>query len=126
MIRYIALMKLKDDTPLEKLDQIESQARALGKAIAEVAKWSCGRCINWESPYANWTLVIMADFRDERAYQRYREHPEHRAFREFAGPYREKSLTMRYEANYPRMGLIKYRDGVPVVIARDRLPPLEA
>lgn len=125
MIKYVALMKLMDETPVEQLKQIQDQLKVLGKTIGEVAKWSCGRCLDSPESSSRWTFVVVADFKDERAYQRYREHPEHKAFGEFIKPYRERAVGMHFEANYPYMGLIRHEGGVPVLIPMHRLPPLE-
>lgn len=127
MIRYVALMKFRDETPTDELKQIEERLRVLGKTTGEADSWSCGRCLDSPVSSTPWTFVLVAEFDDEQAYQRYRDHPEHQAFRELIRPYREKSVAMSYQANYPGLWWVRHEGGVPIPIPppEHRLPPLE-
>ena len=124
MIKYVALMKMRDDTPLDELNRIEGDLRMLGKLIVQVSGWSTGRCIDSVGTDTSYTFVVVADFKDLEAYNAYVKHPEHMAFKERVKPYLEKVNRLHYEAQYlPRLGLIRYEGGVPELL--NPLPPLQ-
>ena len=124
MIKYIALMRLKDDTPQEKLEEIEGDLKFLGKTIAEVKAWSSGKCIESLYVQAPFTFAVVADFKDAAGYEAYKKHPEHIAFGQRVRPYLQQVVGLYYEAQYlPSLGLIKHIGGVPVPLTP--LPPLQ-
>lgn len=124
MTKYIALMRLKDDTPEDKRKEIEGDLKMLGKMIAEIKQWNSGKCIESINVQAPFTFAIVADFKDVAAFEAYKQHPEHIEFGKRIRPYLQQVIALHYDAKYlPSLGLVQYIGGVPQPLAP--LPPLQ-
>ncbi len=78
MIRHVVTWKLAATDDAERAEQAETMARGLRSLpafIPEILSLEVG--VNVLNPGANFDLVLIADYEDEAALQRYQEHPEH-------------------------------------------------
>jgi hypothetical protein len=77
-IRHIVLWKLAaDDADTRALhaEQIEQQLLSLRGEITEIAHLEVGRNVAY--PQANWDVVLVSEFADVEALERYQVHPAH-------------------------------------------------
>ncbi|HEY2557879.1 MAG TPA: Dabb family protein [Diaminobutyricibacter sp.] len=78
MIRHVVTWKLAATDDAERAEQAETMARGLRSlpaSIPEIRNLEVG--VNVLNPGSNFHLVLIADYEDEAALQRYQEHPEH-------------------------------------------------
>ncbi|MFO8054058.1 MAG: Dabb family protein [Bacteroidales bacterium] len=77
MLRHIVMFKLKE-TPgkKENIQRLKQAIQALQDRIGEVKSMETG--INVNSKPAAYDLVLVSDFEDEAALEKYRVHPEHK------------------------------------------------
>lgn len=76
MIRHIVMFRLKDTPHKQKNAQkLKEAIEALEESIPEAKSIEVGLNIN-EKPSA-YDLVLVSDFDNEEALERYRVHPEH-------------------------------------------------
>ncbi|MGM0612578.1 MAG: Dabb family protein [Bacteroidota bacterium] len=76
MIRHIVMFRLKDKAEKqENIQKLKKAIEALEELIPEAKSIEVGLNIN-EKPSA-YDLVLVSDFDNEEALERYRVHPEH-------------------------------------------------
>ena len=95
MIRHIVMFRLKDEP--EKQENIQNLKEAIEKledSIPEAKSIEVGLNIN-EKPSA-YDLVLVSDFEDEDALERYRVHPEHQKVVEFIKKVNEDIAAVDY------------------------------
>lgn len=77
-IRHIVLWKLAaDDADTRALhaEQIEERLLALRAEIPEILHLEVGRNVAY--PHTNWDIVLVSEFADVEALERYQVHPVH-------------------------------------------------
>lgn len=93
MIRNIAMVKLKPDTPPDKVERLITELQ--GMQIPGMAHVSIGTDAGLRE--GNHDLVIVVDLDDEAAYQVYDEDPEHnRIRRDLVAPIAERVERIQY------------------------------
>lgn len=76
MIRHIVMFRLKESPEKEKnAQELKEAIEALENIISEVKSIEIGLNINTKP--AAYDLVLISDFENEEALDRYRVHPEH-------------------------------------------------
>ena len=79
MIRHIVLIKVKKETPQEKIDDVFDILGALKDRIPGILDFSAGVNNSPEGIARGYTHVFMMDFVDSAARDAYLPHPEHKA-----------------------------------------------
>ena len=78
MLRHVVLFRLTEDTPEGTLQSLKDGLSLLANSIPEISSYSFGKDLGLRE--GNYDLGIVADFEDEKAFNRYVEHPDHQAF----------------------------------------------
>lgn len=77
MLRHIVMFRLKDSTEKEKnIKKLKQAIENLEHLIPEAMAIEVGRNVNTKA--SAYDLVLVSDFEDEEALNRYRVHPEHK------------------------------------------------
>jgi Stress responsive A/B Barrel Domain len=76
MLRHVVSIRLREDAPEGSLDKLIDALNALPSRIQEIRGFQVGRDVVRGPRSAH--VVLIADFDDLDALDRYRVHPEHR------------------------------------------------
>lgn len=77
MFRHVVLLTLDERVSAEELAELRAALEALPAAIPEIRSYSVG--LDAGLAPDNATVAVVADFEDRLGYERYRDHPAHRA-----------------------------------------------
>ncbi|MFW6019787.1 MAG: Dabb family protein [Bacteroidales bacterium] len=95
MIRHIVMFRLKDEPEKhENIQKLKEAIEKLEEFIPEAKSIEVGVNIN-EKPSA-YDLVLVSEFEDEDALERYRVHPEHQKVVEFIKEVNEDIAAVDY------------------------------
>lgn len=97
-LRHVVIFKFKEDTPPEKIKEIEKAFRALPKKIPVVLDFEWGTNNSPEHHDQGFTHCFFLTFKDAAARAVYLPHPAHKAFGQLLHPYLEKALVIDYVA----------------------------
>ncbi|MFU8945098.1 Dabb family protein [Mycetocola zhadangensis] len=98
MIRHIVCWKLSatdEATKAEHAARISREMAELPALIPEILSLEVGT--NKLYPEVNWDLVLIADFEDAAALERYAVHPEHQRVGKFIGEVRSDRVAVDFE-----------------------------
>lgn len=98
MIRHVVCWKLTAtdaDTKAEHAAEITRLFGELPALIPEIRSLEVGR--NTLFPEVNWDVVLIADFDDADALERYSVHPEHQRVGKYIGQVREDRVAVDFE-----------------------------
>ena len=98
MIRHIVCWKLTAtdaDTKSAHADEIARLMNELPALIPEVRALQVGK--NTLYPEVNWDVVLVADFDDADALERYASHPEHQRVGTYIGQVRSDRIAVDFE-----------------------------
>ena len=98
MIRHIVCWKLSatdEATKAEHAARISREMSELPALIPEVLSLEVGT--NTLYSEVNWDLVLIADFEDAEALERYAAHPEHQRVGKFIGEVRSDRVAVDFE-----------------------------
>ena len=87
MLRHVVSWKLKAESAADKAtasDAVISQLESLPAQISEILSLTVGTNVAY--PESNWDLVLIADYEDAAALERYQVHPAHKAVVEVISP----------------------------------------
>lgn len=96
MIRHIAMLTLRPDTPGDHVDRLVAELRALPSLIPEIDDYEVG--VDLGLAEGNATVAVVARFRDTDDWATYRTHPEHvRVIEELILPALDQRSGIQYE-----------------------------
>ncbi|MBG6237312.1 hypothetical protein IWX78_000255 [Mycetocola sp. CAN_C7] len=98
MIRHIVCWKLAATdaaTKAEHAAEITRQMDELPALIPEIRSLQVGTNVLF--PEVNWDVVLVADFDDADALERYSVHPEHQRVGAYIGTVREDRVAVDFE-----------------------------
>jgi hypothetical protein len=98
MIRHIVCWKLAATdaaTKSEHAAEIARQMNELPALIPEILSLQVGKNVLF--PEVNWDVVLIADFADADALERYSVHPEHQRVGKYIGEVREDRVAVDVE-----------------------------
>ncbi|GHD51279.1 Dabb family protein [Mycetocola manganoxydans] len=98
MIRHIVCWKLAATdaaTKAEHAAEITRQMNELPALIPEIRALEVGSNVLF--PEANWDVVLVADFDDADALERYSVHPEHQRVGKYIGEVRADRVAVDFE-----------------------------
>ncbi len=96
LLRHVVLFKFKEDTPAEKLKEIEDTFNALPSKIKEIHDYEWGVNNSPEGLNKGLTHCFFVTFKSEADRAIYLPHPDHKAFVEVASPYIEDVAVVDY------------------------------
>ena len=79
MLRHIFLAHTRSDVANDEVELLIAAWRAFPTSIAEIWSLTAGRNVSSED--LRFTVVLVADFADAAAWQRFMDHPAHLAVR---------------------------------------------
>jgi len=77
MLRHVVLFRWTDAADAAARAAIEVALATLPARISEISAYRFGADAGLAA--GNWDFAVVADFRDQAAYEVYRDHPAHRA-----------------------------------------------
>ena len=98
MIRHIVCWKLSTTDAATKAKQAAEISRLfdeLPALIPEIRSLQVGENVLF--PEVNWDVVLVADFDDADALERYSVHPEHQRVGKYIGEVREDRVAVDYQ-----------------------------
>jgi hypothetical protein len=96
MIEHIVLMRWKEGTSREAINNAMVELRKLKSIIPEIVDLTCGE--NFSDRARGYTHGLVVRFKDRAALNTYIPHPEHQhAVQKFITPIREESIAVDYE-----------------------------
>lgn len=98
MIRHVVCWKLSatdEATKAEHAERISREMSELPALIPEILSLEVGT--NTLFSEVNWDLVLIADFEDAAALERYSVHPEHQRVGKFIGEVRSDRVAVDFE-----------------------------
>lgn len=94
MIKHIVLFKLKENDEKIKKEIVDRLLSMNGK-IDGLLKIESG--VNFLKAERNYDIGLICDFRDQEAFENYKDHPVHVPVLQFMKPYIEISKAVDYE-----------------------------
>ncbi|NQV08166.1 Dabb family protein [bacterium] len=98
MLRHVVLFQFKDETPPEKVTEIEEAFCALPARISEVTEFEWGTDVSVQGFARGFTHCFLVTTANEADRDSYGAHPEHQAFLSLSRPHVEQILTFDYFA----------------------------
>ncbi len=102
MLRHIVLFSWKEDTPQEKITEIETAFRDLKNKISLIKDFEWGIDESPEGLSHGFTHCFVVTFASREDRDSYLPHPEHRKFVELAQPFLEDSLVVDFWNAYKK------------------------
>jgi len=68
-VRHCVLLKLKDDTPLEKIEDVVAGIKSLQASLPNILRLRCGIQVEAIGDRRTSTVAAVVDFPDEAAYK---------------------------------------------------------
>lgn len=93
LFRHLVMFKFKDDTPPEKLREIENAFYALPSKIDAIYDFEWGTDVSVEGKTQGFTHCFLVSFLSEADRDTYLPHPAHDEFRSIMRPDLEKGLV---------------------------------
>lgn len=81
MIKHIVMWKLKDDNKLENAQKIKKLLEGLNGVVDVIESLEVG--INHNATASAYDVVLVGEFKDDKALSLYQTHPKHIAAGEF-------------------------------------------
>ena len=98
VLRHVVLFKFKDGTSAEEIEKIENAFRALPEKIDAIHDFEWGTDVSVEGIARGFTHCFFVTFKSEADRDAYLPHPDHKAFGQLLGPYRDQVLVLDYWA----------------------------
>ncbi len=98
LLRHVVLLKFKDGTTDDQVEQIVSAFCALQEKIDAIYDFEWGTDVSVENRQQGFTHCFLVTFLSEEDRASYLPHPAHKAFGELLGPYLDKVLVIDYWA----------------------------
>ncbi len=95
MIRHIVCFKFKEENKWENVAKTKAMLDALPEKIREILHSETYTDVGEKAD--NYDLILISDFADRQALQRYIIHPEHQAVGAFMMPLREARCCVDIE-----------------------------
>ncbi len=95
MLRHIVLFKFKEQNKAENVAATKEMLDALPEKIAEI--WHSETYVDIGEKQDNYDLMLVSDFENSQALERYIVHPDHKAVGEFMKPLRESRVCVDIE-----------------------------
>ena len=99
VLRHVVLFKFKDDSPKEKVKEIEQAFAALPKKIDAIVDFEWGTNNSPEGLADGFTHCFFVSFADEKGREVYLPHPDHKAFVKLLKPHLDKAVVVDYWAS---------------------------
>lgn len=96
LLRHVVLLKLKAETPAEKVKEIETEFAGLASKIDEIADLEWGTDSSPEGLAQGFTHCFFVTFDSEADRDAYLPHAAHQAFVEILKPHVEQVLVIDY------------------------------
>jgi hypothetical protein len=96
LLRHVVLFKFKEDTPAEKIEEIEKAFAALQQKIPQIHGYEWGLNNSPENLNKGFTHCFLLSFKSEEDRAVYLPHPDHKAFGSLLGPSLEDVLVVDY------------------------------
>jgi len=99
MVKHIVMWTLKDEaegaTKAENLEKLEMQLKALPAIIHEIQFFEVG--LNFNPSPAAFDVVLISQFKDSDALERYKKHPDHVKVADFIRSITQNGAVVDYE-----------------------------
>ena len=95
MLRHIVLFKFKEENKAQNVAVTKAMLDALPEKIAEI--WHSETYVDVGVKSDNYDLMLVSDFEDAAALERYIIHPDHKAVGAFMVPVRESRSCVDIE-----------------------------
>jgi tRNA/tmRNA/rRNA uracil-C5-methylase (TrmA/RlmC/RlmD family) len=99
LLRHVVLFKFKDNTPSEKIKEIEEAFKNLPNKIPQIQGYEWGLNNSPENLNKGFTHCFLLTFKSETDRDIYLPHPDHKAFGAILTPYLEDVLVVDYWSN---------------------------
>lgn len=96
LLRHVVLFSFVDDTPEEKLREVEAAFAALPGKIDAIYDFEWGTDVSVEGIAQGYTHCFFVTFRSEADRAVYLPHPDHKAFGTLIRPHIENVLVIDY------------------------------
>lgn len=96
LLRHVVLFKFNQDTPAEKIKEIEDAFAELQKKITQIAGYEWGLNNSPEGLNQGFTHCFVLTFKTEEDRDTYLPHPDHKEFGRLLGPYLADVLVVDY------------------------------
>lgn len=104
MLHHYVFIKYRPGTPEEHVKEFARRTLALRGVIPEIKSVEIGRDILREA--RSWDIVLIMQFEDVAALQRYAPHPEHMKVKEFNTPQVETVAAIDFEEPWRDAGAL--------------------
>jgi len=98
VLRHVVLFKFKDNTPPEKIKEIEDGFRALPGKISVIKDFEWGTDIKKGKRPHGFSHCFLVTFADKSGLATYSPHPAHQAFVKLLKPHLDKCFVIDYWA----------------------------
>lgn len=95
-LRHVVLVKFKDASTKQQIDDITSAFSELPKLITQIKDFEWGLNNSPENLNEGLTHAFLLSFASEKDRDDYLVHPDHKKFVELAGPHIEKVVVVDY------------------------------
>ena len=96
ILRHVVLFKFKNDTPKEKIKEIENAFHNLKNKIPQIMSYEWGLNNSPENLNKDFTHCFFLTFKSEADRAIYLPHPDHKAFGALLTPYLDDVLVIDY------------------------------
>lgn len=96
LLRHVVLFKFKEDTPIEKIKEIENSFHELQSKIPQIFRYEWGLNNSPENLNKDFTHCFLLTFKSEADRALYLPHPDHKAFGGLLTPYLADVLVVDY------------------------------
>jgi len=77
VFRHVVVLKFREDTAAEEIDNLAVALREMPSAIESLRAYTVGVDIGLSDDSSD--LIVIGDFDDQAGYEHYRDHPAHQA-----------------------------------------------
>lgn len=98
VLRHVVLFAWKEDTPPQKVREIEEAFAALPSKLDLIADFEWGTDVSVEGIARGYTHAFLVTFKTKADRDAYIPHPDHKAFVEFMKPHMKQVLVVDYWA----------------------------
>lgn len=97
-LRHVVMFRFKEDTPKEKIREIEQAFAALPKKVDTIIDYEWGTNNSPEGLNDNFTHCFLVTFADKKGRDAYLPHPAHKEFVTLLRPHLDKAFVVDYVA----------------------------